>query len=214
MWKIYKYLTRNVKYDETKNKKNTRNIYGALVENECVCLGYARAFTYLCNVKGIKAITVKNKKHAWNYVRLSSGKWYAIDATWGQNYGEEKKQFLCGIEFLKNENHIPLKENDFNIPELNSDPFCPNEADVKKLKKELKENIKECDNFIKYSDENGIYDEELYKLYSNLKELSDEILSNIRKSLFGSYLNTESFKIKRVQLNNIVKQLNDYNYQD
>lgn len=77
--------------------------YGALVgssvplasyqvlRGNVVCEGYARAYQLLCDRAGLTAIAVAGYAypynpdedgHAWNYIKLSDGKWYAVDATW------------------------------------------------------------------------------------------------------------------------------------
>jgi len=87
---IHDYLVENVSYDQTISKDNIYNMYGALVNKEAVCEGYAKAFKYLLDKVGIKSIIVignasdsegKNQSHAWNYVLLNN-KWYGVDVTW------------------------------------------------------------------------------------------------------------------------------------
>ncbi len=72
--------------------------YGALVEGEAVCEGFARAFQYLCRSVGIETLFVygssenpttgKSENHAWNIVKID-GEYYHVDATW-DNTGEPK----------------------------------------------------------------------------------------------------------------------------
>ena len=60
-------------------------VYGALVNRDAVCEGYAKAMSYLCKKMGIECILVtgvsKDQGHMWNLVELE-GKWYHIDVTW------------------------------------------------------------------------------------------------------------------------------------
>ncbi len=59
-------------------------IYGALVQKEALCEGYAKAFSYLCNLAGIENTLVAgetNVPHVWNMVKLG-GNWYHVDVTW------------------------------------------------------------------------------------------------------------------------------------
>ena len=44
---IHDYLVDNISYEQTISKANIYNIYGALVNKECVCEGYAKAYKYL-----------------------------------------------------------------------------------------------------------------------------------------------------------------------
>ena len=65
-------------------------MYGALVNKEAVCEGYAKAFKYLMDQIGVESIVVigvaqdsngDTQNHAWNYINFNNV-WYAIDVTW------------------------------------------------------------------------------------------------------------------------------------
>ncbi len=70
---------------------NHQSAYGAIVDGEAVCAGYARSYQYLLKRAGIQAWTVKGtsinpatgypENHAWNLVWLN-GKCVYIDVTW------------------------------------------------------------------------------------------------------------------------------------
>jgi hypothetical protein len=88
--KIHDYLVNTIEYDQTLEKDNIYNIYGALINKTCVCEGYAKSFKYLANKIGIDCVIVagsgtnssgKQENHAWNYVLLNNN-WYAVDVTW------------------------------------------------------------------------------------------------------------------------------------
>lgn len=120
---IHDYFIDNITYDQTISKDNIYNMYGALVNKECVCEGYAKAFKYLMNQIGVHSILVigtatdskgNTQNHAWNYVKLDN-KWYAVDVTWddpiiiGGGWLTKKnryKYFLKGSETI-NKDHIP-----------------------------------------------------------------------------------------------------------
>lgn len=121
--KVHDYLVESISYDQSISKDNIYNIYGALVNKECVCEGYAKAFKYLMNQIGIESIIVtgdatdsegKMQNHAWNYVKYDN-KWYAIDVTWDDpiiiggigiiNKKYKYKYFLKGSETMKKD-HI------------------------------------------------------------------------------------------------------------
>ncbi len=59
--------------------------YGALVNGQAVCEGYAKAYAVLCRKIGLSCRTVsgtsKGVGHLWNMVKLD-GKWYHVDVTW------------------------------------------------------------------------------------------------------------------------------------
>ena len=116
---VHDYLVSNIEYDETVRKKNIYDVYGALVNNEAVCEGYAKAFKYIMDGFDIPSIIAigdgtnskgENEKHSWNYVCIND-KWYAVDVTWddpivrgGGKLSEKSKYryFLKGREtFMK-----------------------------------------------------------------------------------------------------------------
>lgn len=120
---VHDYLVDNINYDSSLSKQNIYSIYGALVNRECVCEGYARAFKYLLDELNIPCVMVigtgtnsqgETENHAWNYVQLN-GNWYAVDATWddpvvigGGTASEESryKYFLVGREVI-DQDHSP-----------------------------------------------------------------------------------------------------------
>ena len=120
---VHDYLVDNISYDSSLSKQNIYNIYGALVNRECVCEGYARAFKYLLDELNIPCVMVigtatnsqgETENHAWNYVQLN-GNWYAVDTTWddpvvigGGTASEESKYkyFLVGREVI-DQDHSP-----------------------------------------------------------------------------------------------------------
>ena len=57
--------------------------YGALVEGDAVCQGYALAYKLLLDKCGIDSVLVTSNEmgHAWNLVKLD-GSWYHVDVTW------------------------------------------------------------------------------------------------------------------------------------
>ena len=87
---VHDYIIENTEYDTTISKQNIYNMYGALVNREAVCEGYARAFKYLMDGLSIPCTVVigtgtnsegNTENHAWNYVQIDNN-WYAIDVTW------------------------------------------------------------------------------------------------------------------------------------
>ena len=120
---VHDYLVHNISYDSSLSKQNIYNIYGALVNRECVCEGYARAFKYLLDELDIPCVMVigtgtnsqgETENHAWNYVQLN-GNWYAVDSTWddpvvigGGTASEQSryKYFLVGREII-DQDHSP-----------------------------------------------------------------------------------------------------------
>lgn len=82
---------------------NAHSAYGCIVEGECVCEGYAKAFVYLARRVGIQSFIATgvggNEAHAWNYVKIN-GNFYHTDLTWDD---------------LGDNNAIPLYYDYFNL---------------------------------------------------------------------------------------------------
>lgn len=79
---FHDYLVLNCENDTESPYSET--IYGALVQKKALCEGYAKAFSYLCNLAGIENTIVTGKTkvaHMWNMVKLG-GNWYHVDVTW------------------------------------------------------------------------------------------------------------------------------------
>lgn len=135
---IHNWLVDNLEYDTTYNIHNNRNIYGALVNRQVVCEGYAKAFKYLLDKIQIPCILVsgeavnsegKSEKHMWNYIRIN-GVWYFVDVTWddpiitNSNKLPEKyryKYFCQGDNTSKThtiEKNLTEDGKEFEYPEL------------------------------------------------------------------------------------------------
>lgn len=89
---IYDYIISNVTYDESMTKFTT---YEALVEGKTVCQGYTLLMQAMLEAIRIPSRIVEGKAggllHAWNLVQLD-GRWYHIDATWGDPLPDRGKQ--------------------------------------------------------------------------------------------------------------------------
>lgn len=89
---IHDWILKDATYDETKSKANIRNVYGALVQKDCVCAGFAYAFKYVADAAGLQVITVTgegfsgntSEPHAWNLMYCDE-KWTLTDVTWDVN---------------------------------------------------------------------------------------------------------------------------------
>ena len=86
---VHDYLVNNTEYSGD-DPYTAYSVYGALVEGEAVCEGYARSFKLILDEMNIPCIIVcgiaknssgETESHAWNYVYLKN-EWYAIDVTW------------------------------------------------------------------------------------------------------------------------------------
>lgn len=85
---LHDYLVVNCKYNWEVGDTNrgtdmtVYSAYGALVEKDPVCQGYALAYKYLLNQAGITAVTLSSNAmhHMWNQVYVND-KWYHVDVT-------------------------------------------------------------------------------------------------------------------------------------
>lgn len=84
------YLINNMEYNQ-QDAVNNGDVYGALIKGTAVCEGYAKAFQLLMNKLNVPSVIVFGKGvddqgneefHAWNYVQMEDGTWYAVDTTW------------------------------------------------------------------------------------------------------------------------------------
>lgn len=84
-------LCARVVYDKTGAR--VHEAAGALIDGAAVCDGYAKAFKILCDRAGIPCVVVAGtamqsdtaEPHAWNYVQMENGLWYAVDTTWNDD---------------------------------------------------------------------------------------------------------------------------------
>lgn len=120
---VHDWIIENFEYSSDFANEKVYNIYGALVEKNAVCEGYAESFKYILDEIGIPCVIVSGtatnsegatENHAWNYVQLN-GKWYGVDTTWddpvirGFGYvpnSVKHKYFLQGSNSM-NSNHFP-----------------------------------------------------------------------------------------------------------
>lgn len=79
---FHDYLVLNV--ESSADSPEGDSVYGALVNKKALCEGYAKAFSYLCNMAGIENMIVTgytNVAHMWNMVKVE-GNWYHVDVGW------------------------------------------------------------------------------------------------------------------------------------
>ena len=85
---LHDYVVTHCKYSEITTQSPESDIYrayGALVNGDAVCNGYAEALQLLFTCAGLNSQfvvgTADGIDHAWNLVELD-GMWYHVDATW------------------------------------------------------------------------------------------------------------------------------------
>ena len=101
---------------------NSSNIYGSLVEKLCACEGYAETFKVILDKLNIPCVVVygngidgngQTEAHAWNYVKMDDGNWYAVDITWddpiiignGSTLGIDRHKYFLKGKTSFEENH-------------------------------------------------------------------------------------------------------------
>lgn len=147
--KVHDWLVDNVSYDSNMQRNNSSNTYGAFVEKQAICEGYAEAFKCMMDELEVPCVVVcgiskdsgtgKEEKHAWNYVYIGN-KWYAVDVTWddpvinstsGNKTKTSKalkyKYFLKGLDTMQGD-HVATGEvvdggKKFEYPEISKEDF-------------------------------------------------------------------------------------------
>ncbi|MDR0943537.1 MAG: hypothetical protein LBM41_03295 [Ruminococcus sp.] len=81
---IHDYIVKNCKFSAEGD--NINSAYGAIVDGEAQCEGYAFAFGLLAKKLGFECVTVTGtseagQSHAWNKILLD-GNWVNVDCTW------------------------------------------------------------------------------------------------------------------------------------
>lgn len=124
-------LVKHVSYYEYKDINEIPSIkhtaYGALVEGQAVCDGYAKALKMLLEEVGIETVIVSgstdNVAHAWNIVKLDE-KYYHVDAT--SDRMEEKNKYVIHTYFNVTDEIIKKThsiDTSFVIPKCTDDKY-------------------------------------------------------------------------------------------
>ena len=98
---IHDTIAKQVSYDSTFTNGTAHQPTSVFLEPFLpVCEGYAEAFKMLCDREGIPCVIVVGKSgdggHAWNYIKMEDGKWYAVDLTWDDQGSIYYDYFLVG----------------------------------------------------------------------------------------------------------------------
>jgi hypothetical protein len=95
-------------------------IYGTLIKKKALCEGYAKTFSYLCNLAGIENCLVSGVvtlPHMWNMVKLDDN-WYHVDVTYDvpdENILFQHPDFISYQYFLVSDN---VMKNDRTFDEV------------------------------------------------------------------------------------------------
>ena len=141
---LHDYLVENCTYGFGSDKNdNEYRAYGALVEQQAVCNGYAEAMALLLSCAGVENRYVvgtvnsgsrsasgqqtgqstasgRRDNHAWNQVKLN-GTWYHLDATWDDPVGDKEivshAYFNLSDEMMERD-HVWNKEKYESCPDM------------------------------------------------------------------------------------------------
>lgn len=105
------------------NAKMSQSAYSALVNEETVCAGYARAYQYLLQKLGIPCYYCTGfagEDHAWNIVALDDG-YYNVDVTWDDTPGGEYDYFNKTDQDYA-DTHV-RRELSINLPPCNGQQY-------------------------------------------------------------------------------------------
>ena len=152
---ICNYIKRTARYNLSSSYNQSLI---SVVHGETVCMGYSKAFKYLCDLESIPCVIVEgllkstNGAHAWNMVLLDN-EWYVVDVTNTFNYN-----YNCSDMFNINKT---IAENNLV------------ERDLKVFKQERKLQYPEITNSIAYDwyTINGLY-------LNSFEEIKDALLKN------------------------------------
>ena len=171
---IHDYLITKIEYTLDEERLHIRTIYGALVENKCVCEGYAEAFQYLAKMYDIDCIIARSSIHEWNFVRLN-GKWYVVDVTFddpltgntqtpsGYNDNLRTNYFLTGTDnvvygekYSDNPDYVLVysgfsEEIMISYPEIEKSNYLPSELELSEINLFNTVNISNSGKKIKHS---------------------------------------------------------------
>ena len=107
-------VANHVKYIDT---PNSHNAYGALIEGNAVCEGYAELYQYLLYKMGIQSHIVTGDAggpHAWNLVKID-GQYYQTDVTW-DDQGDMTYYAYFNVTTAKMLESRVIDDNGYPIP--------------------------------------------------------------------------------------------------
>ena len=127
---FHDYLVLNV--ESSTDDPTADSIYGALVNKKALCEGYAKAFSYLCNLAGIENMIVTgytDVDHMWNMVKLE-GKWYHIDVGWGKPSAALSERYPDMVLYQYFLSEDSIMENNRIISNMLCDPPVADSSDM------------------------------------------------------------------------------------
>lgn len=114
---IHDWIAKRVDYDNNFGPTCFEATSVFLAPYKTVCEGYSEAFKMLCDRAGIPCIVVvgeAGEPHAWNYVKMEDGNWYAVDVTWDDQNDENGDDLIFYDFFLRGANSTDIFFHDEN----------------------------------------------------------------------------------------------------
>ncbi|MBQ4312045.1 MAG: hypothetical protein II773_10670 [Oscillospiraceae bacterium] len=195
---LHDYLVLSCKYDYQEGRR-CRSVYGALIEKNIVCVGYARAYRLLLSRVGVTAenVTSNAMNHMWNIVNVD-GNWYHVDITYDDGYTIFSSDGATGHKyFLKSDIGLKDHSKDWTLSDVTIDegssvfyyPDAPR-ALSKKYDKELWSN---SDRVFAYADNCILFSTKFGDIccYDALNDTTSLMGAISRKGRFYSMLNSE-----------------------
>ena len=127
---FHDYLVLNV--ESSTDDPTADSIYGALVNKKALCEGYAKAFSYLCNLAGIENMIVTgytDVDHMWNMVKLE-GKLYHIDVGWDKPSAALSERYPDMVLYQYFLSEDSIMENNRIISNMLCDPPVADSSDM------------------------------------------------------------------------------------
>ena len=126
-----KYLIKLASYGDVKGTQySPASVLLSKYRHTGVCDGYSRAFKMICDYCGIPCLFVLSTydDHSWNMVQLENGKWYGVDATWGDSgVKADYRWFMFGKNEVSSGEHpgkaeasLGFLHYQFSLPKLAS----------------------------------------------------------------------------------------------
>lgn len=117
--RLHDAVAKQIEY--TAGKPNSHNAYGALIEGEAVCEGYAELYQYALYKMGIQSHVITGNAgglHVWNLVRID-GKYYQTDVTWDDQGDTLYYEYFNTTSARMLEERL-IDNNGYPIPECTS----------------------------------------------------------------------------------------------
>lgn len=132
----HNYLASTITYYNNENanvveRSYIQTAYGALINQKCVCQGYAEAYKRILNRLGITCEVLcgkmkgENSYHAWNIVSFDEKDYYQVDVTWDSiGGGRVSHEYFCKCDRFISQTRYWTRKYDW---------VCVNEKDIRSI---------------------------------------------------------------------------------